>query len=743
VRALTRRRFFRVSTTSVGGLLLCGALPACRAKPTNATDSFAPNPFIQIDPDGTVHIWAPRPDVGEGTRTSLPMLVADELEVEWSVVHIHQADLDTAAYGEQDVGGSDSVTSAWTPLRQAGAVARELLKRAAADAWHVRPGECVAHAGVISHPGSGRAAPYGTLAHAASRLRLPATSVPLKDADQRRLIGQRVPGVDNLAIVTGRSLYGLDVWRPGMQYAAIARSPVAGGTLTGFDDRDARLVPGVRHIVRIEGLARAAWLRPGVAVVADSTWAAIKGRDALRVSWNEGPGADLDSERVRAQLRELSTRPGTVLRRAGDVDSALARAAHIVDATYEVPLVAHVPMEPMNCAAHVHDGRCDVWGPIQMPDSARSNVARAIGLAKGSIAVHPTRSGGSFGRRLASDFAAEAAYVAQAVGTPVQVVWTREDDLQHDFYRPAAYHRVRAGVNADGLIVGWHHRIASLANSMYPTSTGVGGLLAPRGKNLRADYADSLTPCLLPNYQLEVSVAQLPVETGSLRAPDDNANAFVVECVLDELAHAGGFDPLDLRLRLLGTASDFPYEGVHRAGLYNPDRLKGVLSLAARAAGVDTVRRQGVGRGIAGHYTNGSYAAHVIDVDVDAARTIRIRRVVVAIDCGTPVNRTGIEAQSQGGTIDALSGALFGEITLAHGRSQQRNFDAYRWIRNREVPPIEIHVVESHEDPTGLGEIPYPPVAPALANAIFRATGERIRRLPLARHGFTLSAESV
>lgn len=740
-RALSRRGFLRLSTTSAGGLLLCGTLPACRSREASASTTFRPNPYLQVDPDGSVHIWAPRPDVGEGTRTSLPMLVAEELEVDWARIQIHQADLDTAAYGDQDVGGSDSVYSAWTRLRQAGAVGRELLKRAAAAEWSVASEECVAKGGVISHPATGRRVTYGAVAGAAARLKVPVAPPQLKRAGEYSLIGRRVTGIDNPAIVSGRPLFGLDVHQPDMLFAVVARCPVAGARLIEFDDKMARATPGVKAIVRIDGLQRATWLRTGVAVLADSTWAAIKGRDALRVRWDEGNAAQFDTERVTRELEELVARPGAVRRRAGDVDRALGRAAHTVDVVYQLPLLAHVSMEPMNCTAHVQAGRCEVWGPIQTPAGCRTNVARAIGLPEAAIAVHPTRTGGSFGRRLVSDFAAEAAVLAKIAGVPVQVVWTREDDLQHDFYRPAAVHRVRAGLDRDGTITAWRHHVACMANSMYPEVTGVSGLPAPRGDNLRADVSDGFVPCLIPNFHLESVVAHLPIETGSLRAPDDNANAFVVESVIDELAHVGRVDALDLRLRLLGTVADFPSpasQSAASAGLYNPDRLKGVLLRAAQAGGWREPSSPGRGRGLAGHYTNGGYAAHLVDLDAGPDRLLRIRRIVVAIDCGRPINRAGLEAQAQGGTIDALGAALFGDITLARGRSQQLSFDTYRLIRNREVPPVEVLVIESDVAPTGLGEIPYPPLAPALCNALFAATGVRLRRLPVLSQGFSI-----
>jgi isoquinoline 1-oxidoreductase subunit beta len=421
MKASSRRAFLFSSASSVGGLVISFAIPALGRSGAAQIVRFAPNPFLQIDPDGTVHIWAPRDDVGQGTRTSLPMLVAEELEADWSKVRVHQADLNGAAYGEQDVGGSDSVLYSWIPLRQAGAAGRELLVRAAAKAWQVPSTECVARASVVSHPSTGRYASYGSLAFEAARISLPNDLIPLKPATSNRLLGKQVRGVDNLDIVTGRPIFGIDVSRPNMRYAAIARCP-SGCKLVSYDDGQARALHGVHNVIRIDGLERSTWLRSGVAVVADCTWIAIKGRNALRVVWDKAPEGGLSSEDIAARLRQSALQPGTCLRHAGDVDAALKQAPHLIDVEYELPLVAHVPMEPMNCTAHVVDGRCDVWGPIQMPDSARTNVARAIGLPKEAIAIHLTRIGGSFGRRLASDYAAEAAYISKAIGDPVQVI---------------------------------------------------------------------------------------------------------------------------------------------------------------------------------------------------------------------------------------------------------------------------------------------------------------------------------
>ncbi len=723
-RGLDRRTFLRASATALGGLLVGVEVRLFGEEPPAA---FAPNGFLRIDPDGTVTLWAINPEMGQGVKTSLPMLIAEELEVDFAAVHIEQAPLDPKRFGGQGAGGSNSIGGdGWMPMRQAGAAAREMLIAAAAQTWAVPAGECTARSGAVLHTASGRRAGYGELAGAAARLPVPADP-KLKDPKDWRVIGGRVGGVDNPAIVTGKAIYGLDVRRPGMLYAAVAKCPVFNGKIVAFDPAPALAVPGVRKVVALDGHENPTILMPGVAVVADTTWAAFRGREALRVTWDEGPFKDESSETLRRQAEEkLARPPGEPIARDGDPEAALGAAARVVEAVYELPFLAHATLEPHNCTAEVRDGRCTVWGPVQMPGGARRAVAAVTGLAPEAIAVVPTRLGGGFGRRLLSDYAAEAARISQLVGAPVQVVGDRADDLQHDYYRTAAHHRLRAGLDDRGTITAWLHHVVSASRYAYRRERD-------RPAAASETLPDDLPRRLVANYRLDWSPLDSGVPVGAWRAPRHNNEAFAVESFLDEVAHAAGRDPLAFRLALVGEPRDLPYED-HGGPIFSTGRLRGVLEVAAEKGGWGKALPAGRGRGIAAHFTFGSYVAEVVEVTVTGGR-LRIDRVVAVLDCGVPVNRLGLEAQMEGGVLDGLSAALRGEITIERGRAVQSNFDDYPLLRLNETPVIEVEILDSRKPPRGAGELALPPLAPALANAVFAATGRRIRNLPLRAAG--------
>ena len=730
-----RRTFLTVAGTAAGGLVV-GCYVRGRGKPAAAA-FVRPNGYVRIDADGATTIWAKNPDMGQGSKTSLPMMVAEELDADWARVKVEQADLNRALYGGQGAGGSDGTPSDGPLCRKAGAAARALLVAAAAKTWGVDARSCSTAKGVVHHRASGRALEYGELAAVAATLPVP-QDVPLKDPSGFTIIGRPIPGVDTPRIVVGEPIYGLDVRVPGMLRAVVEKCPVHGGRPVKVDASDTLKVAGVKQVVTIEGHRNPTFLRPGVAVVADSTWAAMKGRESLRVTWDEGEGRAESSDALSSQFRDLARRAGKVLGEAGDVERAFAAAPTKVDVVYEAPFLAHATLEPQNCVADVREGRCEIWGPLQMPTSGAGVVAQAIGIPREQVVIHVTRLGGGFGRRLLSDYAAEAAWVSKAVGAPVQVVWTREDDTRHDYYRPAGFHHVRAALDARGRLVVWHHHLVCVSRNRYrgddapPESTEIYGLMAPRTDDLRRQLSSDLVPVLIPNCRLEFSEAKTSVPTGAWRAPAHNVNAYVIESVLDELAHQGGVDPVALRLSYLGEPHDLPYHGDDPAP-YNPDRVKGVLRLAAEKAGWGAPLSRGRGRGVAVHFTFGSYCAHVAEVTVGADGGVHVDRVVSAIDVGVPVNPLNLEAQTQGGVIDGLGAALHGEITIADGRTVQSTFDDYPLIRNREAPEIDVHIVPSREASTGFGEIALPPIAPAVANAIFAATGRRIRRLPLLK----------
>jgi isoquinoline 1-oxidoreductase beta subunit len=738
---LDRRSFLKVGGTAASGLVIGYYVQRHAREATGSRTSFRPNGYVRIDSDGTVTLWAKNPDMGQGVKTSLPMMIAEELDVAWDRVRVEQAELNRSLYGGQGAGGSDGTPSDGPLGQQAGAVARALLVGAAANLWRVDPSSCHTAAGVVHHRLSGRSKPYGELAAAAAMLPVPKTAPPLKNIADHTIIGTRVRGVDTPRIVVGEPIYGLDVRVPGMLHAAIAKCPVHGGRPATVDGRAALAVAGVTRVVTIEGGSNPVFLRPGVAVVADSTWAALKGRDALQIAWDEGPGQHESSVSLSEQFHALAAAPGVVVRNAGDVDRAFSDARFTLDAIYEAPFLAHATLEPQNCVAHVHGNHCEIWGPLQMPSSGSQVVAQVLGIPRENVSIHITRIGGGFGRRLLSDYAAEAAYVSRAVGAPVQVVWSREDDMRHDYYRPASLHRVRAGLDKQGRLSVWDHHLVSVSRNAYrgdpdpPASTEIYGLWAPLTADAHRDFSADLTPMRIPNCRLTYSDVASVIPRGALRAPAHNFNAFVVQSAIEELAHTAGCDALELRLAILGDDADCRSTGKDPAP-YKPSRLKAVLKVALERSGWSSPLPPGRGRGVACHFTFGSYAAQVAEVSVDDAGLVRVERVVAAIDVGVPVNPLNLEAQTQGGITDGLSAAMFGEITIDRGRTVQSTFEDYPLLRNRDAPEIDVHITASREPSTGFGEIALPPIAPAVANAIFAASGRRIRRLPIVANGF-------
>lgn len=755
----SRRSFIAVSLAATGGLVVAMRTELLGAQTQMAAPAGPvgfPVHYIQIDPDDRILIWSAQPEMGEGTRTSLPMLIAEELDADWTRVRIDDAPLDQR-YGGQGVGGSDAIRSDWDDLRRVGATARALLINAAASQWNVPAAECETTLHVVRHQASAREARYGTLAARAATLTVP-RDVPLKDPARFRLIGTRVNGSDNHKVVTGQPLFGIDVRLPNMKFAAIAKCPVFNGRPIKIDATRASRIPGVRDIVEIKGLDNPTFLMPGVAVVADSTWAALKGRDALIVQWDEGPYATESNATLTEQFQKLLAAPPSTLHNSGRVDDALAAAAVTVDNTYSFPFVSHATLEPHNCTADYRADTGEIWvrGPIQMPMSAQSIVARATGLAANKVHVHCTRIGGGFGRRLMSDYAAEAAVVAKAIGGAVMIVDTREGDLQHDYYRPAAMQRLRAGLGPDGTIIAWDHIITSCSRNVYRKD--------PRGEHStetygsyvgvvqRLDQLDAdLQPTRIPNARLRYGAPLTGVATGAWRAPAHVVNAFTIETTIDELAAKAKRSPVDLRLTLLGTTADVP-KGLNDQSPYDPERMRRVLLEAVERGGFGKPAPSGRARGLAMHHTFGSYCAHVVEVSVASLRLrsgqagengqkrVTIHKVVSVGDVGQPVNLSMLEAQMQGGIIDGIGAAFYGEVPIANGRATSRNFGDYRMIRMREAPlAIEAHFIPSRLRPTGFGEPPLPPIAPAVANAIAVLTGERIRVMPFLRAGYTLS----
>jgi len=747
VLSATRRTFITISLAATGGLLVAMTSDLAGAQqPATATGPAGfPTEYIQIDPDDRVLIWSAQPEMGEGTRTSLPMIVAEELDADWTRVRVDDAPMDRK-YGGQGVGGSDAIRADWDRLRRVGATARALLIDAAASVWQVPASECDTTMHAVRHPASNRSARYGALAARAATLSVP-RDVPLKDPSRYRLIGTRVNGTDNRRVVTGQGIFGIDVRIPGMKFAAIAKCPVFNGRPLTIDSTKARQVPGVRDIVEIQGLDNPTMLMPGVAVVADSTWAAFKGRDALVITWDEGPYAAESNASLTEQFQKLLAAPPATLHNSGRVDDALATATTVVDNTYSFPFVSHATLEPHNCTADFRDGEMWVRGPIQMPMGVPSIVSRATGLAADQVHVQCTRIGGGFGRRLMSDYAAEAAVVAKAIGGAVMVIDSREGDLQHDYYRPAAMQRLRAGLDADGRIVAWDHVIASCSRNVYRKdprgehSTETYGSYVGRVQRIQQLDAD-LQPTRIPNARLRYGAPLTGVATGAWRAPAHVVNAFTIETTIDELATKAGRSPVDLRLEILGDSGDVPKTDTDPSP-YDPTRMRAVL-LAAAERGAFTQRAPGGrARGIAMHFTFGAYCAHVVELSVTAGpnnqKRVTIHKVVSVADVGQAVNLSMLEAQMQGGIIDGLGAAFYGEVPIERGRATSRNFGDYRMIRLREAPAVmEAHFLPSRLRPTGFGEPPLPPIAPAVANAIAALTGDRIRVMPFSRAGYVL-----
>jgi isoquinoline 1-oxidoreductase beta subunit len=679
----SRRDFLRVAATTAGGLLVSVG----RAQSTGA---FQPNGFVRIDRDGTIAIWNKQPEIGQGILTALPMMAA-ELDADWARVKVEQGGLDTKRFGGQGSGGSDSIFSEGPEMRRAGAAARALLVQAAAQRWGVPESECSTERSTVAHQPSGRRIGYGELAGDAAKLTPPA-KVALKRPDQFRLIGTRVPTVDSKAIVTGKAEYGIDVRRPGMLFASIEKCPVFAGRVRSVDDREARALPGVRDVIAIDGMDNLTHLMSGVAVLADTTWTAAEARKRLKVEWDEGSGAAESSAGLAARAAELLRGEGTTLAHVGDVEAALRGAAKVVEAEYEVPFLAHACMEPMNCVAEFRDGKVEIWGPMQMPMNARQLVSRKLGIPEPAVTIHLTRMGGGFGRRLMSDYAVEAAWLAQKTGRPVQVVATREDDIRHDYYRPRGFHRLRAGLDAKGRIVAWDHHLAGASRNAYRRDprpahlTEIYGMFTAASPELAKHIELQLLPVAIPNCRARFSELKTPVPTGAWRAPSHNALGFVIESFLDEVAVAAKRSPFEIRDEILGRAADF---GGH--GGYDPARMRNVLAIARERSGWGRKMPQGKGRGVACHFTFGSYAAEVAEVAVDSRGRVRVERVVAAVDCGIPINRAGVEAQTQGGVLDGVGMALYGRSTstgAGQWRATSRTTACFDWPTRPRWRPI-------------------------------------------------------
>ncbi len=710
---LDRRRFLKTSVAGGAGLLIGFYLPApgeMLAAPAISAPPAALNAWIHIGTDDIVTIVIDKSEMGQGIMTGLAMLAAEELECDWENIRTEFAPNDKVYFnpivGFQGTGASSSTRGSWEPMRKAGATARQMLIDAAAQKWGVDKSECRAENGAVLHARTSRRFSYGSLAESAAKILVP-KDVPLKDSKQYRIIGKPRKRLDTPDKVNGKAAFGIDARVPGMLYATVVHCPVFGGKVSSFDAAKAKAVPGVRDVVQISS---------GIAVVADNTWTAMEGRRALEITWDEGPNSEVSSDAIRKLFADRVTQPGAIARTEGDAQAVLAGAANKIEAVYEAPFLAHATMEPMNCTAHVRADGCEIWAPTQWQTSTQNTAAKIAGVPPESVLVHTTYLGGGFGRRGEQDFIRDAVEVSKAIAAPVKVTWSREEDMQHDFYRPASYCRFTAGLDADGWPIAWTNRIAcsSIFNRIFPGS--VKNNIDRGGVEGCADL-----PYAIPNILVDYQLTETGIPVGLWRSVGYSQNGFFTESFIDEVAAAGRKDPYELRRRLLA----------------NSPRHLAVLELAAQKAGWGKPLPEGRFHGIAVVSSHATYVAEVAEVSVNrSAGTVKVHRVVCSVDGGRITNPDTITAQMQSAIVFGLTAALKGSITIARGRVEQSNFNNYQLLRMDEMPVVEVHILETENLPGGIGEPAVPPIAPAVCNAIFAATGKRIRRLPIRATDF-------
>ncbi len=720
-----RRQFLKVTGIAGGGLMLgvsVGVLPTAFASMPKA-GPFEPNAYIQIGTDEIV-IFAPNPEIGQGVKTSLPMIVAEELDADWTRVRVQQARIDAKDYGGQFAGGSRSVPSSWDALRRAGAVARAMLVSAAAARWDVEASACRTENSAVIHSATNRRVSYFDVANDAAKLRVPdAAKIPLKTRKQYRLIGTRVSGVDNHSIVTGAPLFGIDQTLPRMRYAVYQKCPATGGSVVSANLNEIKKLPGVLDAFILKGNGKVSELMPGVAIVANSTWAAISAKRKLKVTWNESNAAKDSWTTSLGHANELVKARGKhVVADKGNVDAAFTAAKTTVESVYRYNFVSHAQLEPQNCTAWFRDGAIELWAPSQTPQRGVEIVASVLSLPTSKVTVHQTRAGGGFGRRLANDYMAEAAAIAQRVDAPVKLQWTREDDMAHDFYRAGGFHAIKGAVDSAGKLSAWRHHFVSFANDGAPVPGG--------------QMSEQIFPGeLLANYQLMQTNLQWDSPCGAWRAPGSNVFGFVVQGFVDEMAVAASRDRVDFLLEVFGKPR-WMLPG--NAWRLNTARAAAVVKLAAEKSGWGKPMPAGRALGIAFYFSHAGHFAEVADVSVSADKKISVHRVTVAGDVGPIINRSMAENQCEGAVIDGLSAMLGQKVTFENGRVQQHNFDAYPLLRMPHAPQVDVHFIDSDYSPTGLGEPALPPLAAAVCNAIYAASGIRVRTLPISEEGFSI-----
>jgi isoquinoline 1-oxidoreductase subunit beta len=721
---LTRRGFLRLGALAGGGLVLAFRLGEARAGRAAAPgEEFAPNAFVRVGADGSILIYSKGPEIGQGIKTAFALIIAEELDADWSAVRVEQAPINPAVYGRQSAGGSRSIALAWDQLRRAGALARALLVAAAAQEWGVAATSCTTRRSVVTHAPSGRSLGYGRLAQRAAGLPLPdEKSLIFKARGDWQLLGTRVGGVDSAKIVRGAPLFGIDQRVPHMHYATYQKCPAVGGRVRTVNLEQVRAMPGVTAVFVLEGTGKPTEVMPGVAVVATSTWAALRAKRARRVTWDVTHASKDRWSAAVSRARELAKTSGSdVLRESGDPDRFLGRAHATVEAFYTYPFLAHAPLEPQNCTASYRDGAVEIWAPTQTPDPALKLVADMLDVAAERVTIHQTRVGGGFGRRLMNDFMCEAVLISKQAGVPVKLQWTREDDMAHDFYRVGGFHAFKGAVDERGRIAAWQdHFITFSADGTTPVTAG--GM-----------QPTEFPALLVPHFRLMQSTLPLSTPCGFWRAPGSCAIAFATQSFLHELSSAARRDHLQFLLELLGEPR---WLAPQSEFALNTGRAAAVIRLAAQQSGWGEPLPPGRARGLAFHFSHAGHFAEVAEVSVEAGKKLRVHRVTVAGDVGPVINLSGAENQCEGAVIDGLSTLLGLEITMEAGRIEQANFDRYPLLRIAHAPRVDVHFIQSDFPPTGLGEPALPPLAPAVCNAIFAASGHRVRTLPLTREGF-------